>query len=410
MYNLLRNFLREHLYAISIYVRQISGTLILFVIARYLSVYDYGLFSSYKSIAIFCLMLANLGYNEYILVSAKANIKEVKLKISLFLINAFFIILLSTLCSLFFKMDSHFLFMLVLVRTFFDGTFFSLILPYFQASKKFQTIGIINIIYALLISMIALISLLFKLSLVKFLLLNITLGVINFIQCSYYANINFLLPIIKFYRYLKMIDKSILAYVGVTIAYFLYAQIPSLYVSTMLTKEDAALYFAAYTISNVVLLFSGAQIQKIVPEMIKCSIAESKSIIKKNLKLIFIISVSIIIFIALFGKILLTLLYGQSYYSQANIILLLMMIANACCAEGAVYGAYITASGRQNKKIPIQIETSVITVIGLFVFSKLGILAPVITFLCSAIYISTRYIIFTNKCLIQDLIKEKNNE
>ena len=37
-----------------------------------------------------------------------------------------------------------------------------------------------------------------------------------------------------------MIDKSIFAYIGVTIAYLLYAQIPSLYVSTYLTKEEAA--------------------------------------------------------------------------------------------------------------------------------------------------------------------------
>ena len=83
-----KNILNSQLYAISLYARQIAGTFILFVIAHYLSVYDYGLFSSYKNIAMFALLFANLGYSDYILVSSKANVKEVKLKISLFLFNA----------------------------------------------------------------------------------------------------------------------------------------------------------------------------------------------------------------------------------------------------------------------------------------------------------------------------------
>lgn len=57
----------------SLYTRTIAGTLILFVIARYLSVYDFGLFTSYKNIAIFWFMFANLGFADYILVSSKAN-------------------------------------------------------------------------------------------------------------------------------------------------------------------------------------------------------------------------------------------------------------------------------------------------------------------------------------------------
>ena len=50
----------------SLYTRQIAGTIVLFVIAHYLSVYDYGLFTSYKSIITFCVMLANMEYANYI--------------------------------------------------------------------------------------------------------------------------------------------------------------------------------------------------------------------------------------------------------------------------------------------------------------------------------------------------------
>ena len=167
------NFLKNNLYAISLYSRQIAGTLILFIIARYLPVYDFGLFSSYKSIATFCFMLANFDYSNYILVSSNANVKQVKLKISLFLLNAIIVGILIAIGSSFFKLDSHILFCMVVIRTFFDGTFFALILPYFQATKTFNTIAKINIFYASCISLIAIISYIFKLSLYKFLILNI---------------------------------------------------------------------------------------------------------------------------------------------------------------------------------------------------------------------------------------------
>ena len=99
----------------SLYARQIAGTLVLFVIARYLSVYDFGLFSSYKNIAGFCLMFANMDFANYILVSSQANIREVKLKISLFLLNAINIAVLVALFSIFFNLESRLLFVLIVL-------------------------------------------------------------------------------------------------------------------------------------------------------------------------------------------------------------------------------------------------------------------------------------------------------
>ena len=145
MIKALKNILNSQLYAVSLYARQIAGTLVLFITARYLSVYDFGLFSSYKNIAGFCFIFANLGFADYILVSSRANVKEVKLKISLFLLNAINIAILIAFGSLFFNLESHLLFALIIIRTFFDGTFFALILPYFQATKTFNSITKINI-------------------------------------------------------------------------------------------------------------------------------------------------------------------------------------------------------------------------------------------------------------------------
>lgn len=399
MLNKIKNLVSNNLYPISLYARQIAGTLVLFIIARYLSVYDYGLFSSYKNIASFCFMFANLDFSNYILVSSKANVKEVKLKISLFLLNAISIGVLIALGSTFFHLDSHILFWLVVIRTFFDGTFFALILPYFQATKTFNVIAKINIVYAIFIALIAVIAYIFKLTLTKFLVLNIILGFINFIQCSYFAKINYFLVFNHLKRFCKMVDKSIWAYVGVSIAYFLYAQIPSLYVSTYLPKEQAALYFSAFTIAAVIGLLIAAQVQKMMPDLINNSIENIKLILKKNLKIMLFITGGLFLFMLLFGKLILLLLYGQSYYGNAYPILLILMFGNICVAEAAVYGAYITASGNQKRKIPMQLEATSLTVLGLIILHKFGIYGAAISFLFAAIYISYRYTTFTIKLI-----------
>ena len=387
----IKNLISKNLYPISLYARQIAGTLILFIIARYLPVYDFGLFSSYKNIATFCFMFANLDFHNYILVSSKANVKQVKLKISLFLLNAIIVGILIAIGSSFFKLDSHILFCMVVIRTFFDGTFFLLILPYFQATKTFNSIAKINIVYAACISLIAIISYIFKLSLYKFLILNICLGLINFIQCSYFAKINYLLVFNHLKRFCEMIDKSIWAYIGVSIASFLYSQLSSLYVSTFLPKEQAALYFSAFTIAAVIGLLISAQTQKMLPDLINNSKENIEKILKKNLKVMLIITVGMLVFMLLFGKLLLLLLYGQSYYAEAYPILLILTLGNICVAEAAVYGAYITACGNQKRKIPMQLESTILTIIGLFVFHKLGIYGAALAFLFAAIYISYKY-------------------
>ncbi len=399
MLNKIKNIFLNNFYPISLYARQIAGTLILFIIARYLSIYDFGLFSSYKNIATFCFMFANLEYANYILVSSKANVKEVKLKISLFILNAIFIGILIALGSTFFKLDSHILFCLVVIRTFFDGTFFALILPYFQATKTFNTIAKINIVYAICISLIAIFSYIFKLSLYKFLLLNICLGLINFIQCSYFAKINYPLVFNHIKRFCKMVDKSIWAYIGVNIASFLFNQLSSLYVSTCLSKAEAALYFSAFTIAAVIGLLIAAQIQKMMPDLINNSIENIKLILKRNLKIMLIITGGLFIFMLLFGKILLILLYGQNYYTNAYPILLILMFGNICVAEAAVYGAYITASGNQKRKIPMQLEATSLTIIGLIILHRFGIYGAALTFSFAALYISYRYTTFTIKLI-----------
>ena len=395
MINLIKNIIKDQYYAISLYSRQICGTLVLFIIAHYLSVHDYGLFTSYKNIAIFCLMFANMEFANYILVSSKAQVKEVQLKISLFMLNAIFVLFLVIILSMICRLESHLLFILVVIRTFFDGIFFALILPYFQATRKFNTIANINIFYSLGIATIAIVAYILKLSLTKFLILNIILGLINFIQCSYYVKINYLLVVNYFKRFLEKLDRSILGFIGSTLTDYLYAQTSSLYVAIFLTKEEAALYFAAFTIANIPALISAAQLQKMLPELINAKYIKTKECLIKNLKFIFSITGAILFFIILFGKFVLKLFYGQSYYENASLILIIYFIANMLIINGAVFGVHITANGYQNKKVQMKLETACITILSLFILHTFGIYGAIYSLLIASIYVSIRFTVLS---------------
>lgn len=396
---LIKKIFNSQFYTISLYSRQIAGTFVLLFIARFLSVYDYGLFSSYKAIVAFWLIFANLGYNDYILVSSQNIVREVQLKIGFFIINALIIVFLIMTFSVFTPLESYLIFILVLWRSFFDNIFFYIMLPYFQATKKFNIISFVNIFYAIVTVLIAITCCILKLSLTTFLVLGILLGIFNFIQVTYYAGVNYILSLRYMKRILKKIDKSIFAYAGSVIGSYLYLQIPSLYISIFVDKGAAALFFAAYTIGMVLNLFNTAQVQKIIPEMIKASAEKVNKIIKSNLKIILLLNIVLLVVFIILGKQILLLLYGKEIYSNAYNMLLIFSIANFANALIAIYGSYITASGNQYLKIKLQIEAIILSIILLILLHKLGTYAATIAYLFSASYIGLAYMIKTKKIL-----------
>ena len=402
---IVQKILKNNFYAISLYARQIAGTLVLFLIARYLTVYDYGLFTSYKTLSVFILVLANMGYESYILVSSQNNVAKVKQKIALFMLNAITIVALVLLGLPFSFVGVKLLFALVFIRTFLDGTFFALILPYFQASRKLKIISIINIIYAIAIMGIAILSYLFKLSIIKFLLLNIFLGVINFIQCSIYSKIPYLQILKHLKLSIKLLDKSLLSYMLINICFILYSQIQGVFVSTQVNKELAALYFAANTIACIVMLLIGAQTQKLMPEFIDIKQDMAEKFLKNEVKKMNYITFSILVFFIVAGKFVLTLLYGQKIYANAYFILLILSTANIFYGMGKIYITYIMAKNNTNIILKMQVVSIIISIIVLGITHKYGIYSAALAYFLSAVYIGMVYM-QTTKQLLKNNIKE----
>ncbi len=399
MIQTIKNIFNSQFYAISLYARQAAGAIVLLLITRLLTVHEYGLLKSYEAIIIFCLMFANLGFSEYILVSAKNDIDEIKQKIVFFLHYALSIAILLGITGIFIPLESKLIFLLILISGFLDSTFFGLIFPYFQASKRFNVISWINIFYSVMTVLIAVVSFLFKVSLAKFLFMCVLLGFFNFLLCSFYAQMNYKTTIQNLKNIFSKVDVSIFSYMAVTLCWYLYNRLPSIFTSISVTKENAALYFAAFTIANIISVFITAQVQKIVPEMISADIDKIKQLIKNNLKLIIGVTVFVFLFFALCGKSLLGLLYGKEYYENAYPILLILILSNIFIGIAAIYGAYITASGNQNMKIRMQIEAIFITILVLAIFSKFGIYAATGAYFLSAVHIGIRYTLLTKKLI-----------
>ena len=408
MLNTIKKIINSQLYAISLYARQISGTVVLLLVVRFLSVYEYGLFASYYRIAGFCLLITNLGYAEYILISSNKQVKNVQLKIGLFTILAIIVTLSVLFVSKFLPFESWIIFALVLIRLFFDGTFFGLMLPYYQASEKFNLISYINIFYSVMTILFALICYIFHYNLIVFLLMGVGLGVFNFIQCSYYAKINYPLVLKHMKELICQTDKSILTYAGSSLVFFIYNGIPSLYVATFIDKEKAALFFSAFAISNIITILMSAQYQKMIPEMMNVSTEKIKQVIKNNLIFLMGIDLLLLLIFIFIGKFILLILYSKPYYMNALPYLILLTLGNMAISFASVYGAYMTASGHQDVKLKTMTYAACITTLAIICCHKLGLYAAIIAYVLSASFMGIVYCYLGTKILNKDKAGETN--
>lgn len=392
---IITNLIKQNIYTFSLYFRRFAAAIVVFCLARYLLVSEYGLYSSYVNLSSMLLLFANFGFNEYILVSSKSNVKEVRLKLSFFLLLsnmiAFIILLISNCLPL---IDKH-IFSLVFLKCFLDGTFFALILTYYQSTKKFNTISIINCLYSIVLIFIIMFCYHYRLNLKNFLILSIIPGIINYIYSYITAKLSFTMVVKHLKAYFKMIDKQLLYYGLVMVTVFVYFQMPSLFVSTCLDKTSAGIYFAAFNIFSILLLISGAQVQQIMPDMIKAPANNIMKIVKENIISITAINVLLLIFFIFFGKWLLLLLYSKTEYLMSYPLLIIGAFGNIFMSAGGILACFMTAKGFQRKKLKYQLECLVIVTIIIYLLRSTGIYGATVAYCLISMYVFLRYLFFT---------------
>ena len=153
--------------------------------------------------------------------------------------------------------------------------------------------------------------------------------------------------------------------------------------------------------TNIAFIIVITQNQKILPDLLKSNYENCKKILKNNIIYVLSAFLLIILLFIIKGKVILSALYGQQVYSQANLIFILLMLGNSFIAAGAVYGSYITAKGHQKLKIKMMLEASAITFISLLFFNRFGIYGAAISFDIAAIYAGIRFVFCAEKLLRQ---------
>lgn len=112
---------------------------------------------------------------------------------------------------------------------------------------------------------------------------------------------------------------------------------------------------------------------------------------KKSALIIFYINLGIIIFLAIFGKQILVLLYGKEFYTNSYILLLLISAIMMISGVSGILGYFITARGFQKFKLKCQIEFIILSIISISIFFKYGIYALVCVFVLVQLYAIPRY-------------------
>ena len=158
------------------------------------------------------------------------------------------------------------------------------------------------------------------------------------------------------------------------------------------------------------MLLISAQTQKMVPEMIKNTVSNVRKILYENLKFIMLITGTLFVFMVLFGKIVLKLVYGQDYYMNGYCVLLILMLSNIVLAESSIFGAHIVASNNVNKVLPILLRTSGIAILSLFILRGFGIYGAATSFFIASVYLAYEYTIYSNKLLKQQEQQENIKE
>lgn len=385
-------------YTVSLFLRRLSSALIVFLLARYITVNEFGLYTSFLNIAGILLLITNFGFNEFLLVKSKNNKKDVHDSIHGFILLSILLFLVIIICSLFFNINNKFFLILILVKVFLENQIGIILLTYFQSINDLKFVSITNILYSILIIFAALISNLLKLNLEIFLIINIFIAfLIAFVQLII-IKVNLLAYLKKFLYFLKTLDKSLIYFGFVMITVALYMQTPSLIVSCFLPKDEVAIYFAAYNISSILLLISVSQLQKILPKLISFNITNIGNLIKSNLISISIINLIIIIIFIAFGKQFLLLIYSDSLYLKSYTILLVLSGSNFFQSINGILATLLTARGFQKQKLIFQIEFIIFGLILAFILiNKFGAVGAALTYLLMYVYGIIRYLIFIKK-------------
>lgn len=387
------------IYTFSIIARRLSSFLINLMIARIVSIQEFGDYSNYIILSTYFLLLTEMGYSEYILLKSKQN-NNLNFLLTNFISLSFFTFFVITLISSLFY--ESYLLTLVLGKVYLDIYLNKLLLTHYQYKDHLKQYAYLNI--GLSISLLLAIAFFWVSPIsLEHMLLFIDIILLGFVFIVL-KKTNITSRFINLTKFKQYFNKEFLYYALSSITIPLYMQLPLVIMTFFVPKDDIAIFFIAYSISSVMLLVSISINQQYLPKLIHNPEVNFSEYIKAPIVLLLLFNLIVMLFFIFFGEYILIKLFNKPEYINANIFIILLMIANLFQSTSGLIALYLVSKGLMKKKFIIHLELIVISLIVSFILIPYYDLKGVaMSYILIYIYALIRYFSFTKKRL--DLVQ-----
>lgn len=386
----------SNLYTVSLLVQKAAVAIVGILLARTLSVYEFGLFSVYLNYGFFLLLVTNFGFSQYLVVSARGRLDLLQARIGGFIELALLTTASITAIASLVADQYATILALVLVKSFIENRLSLIFLSYFQVSNRFRVVSLLSLAYSCALLSIGAGTYLLSWPLKYFLVFNVSIGILHTLVNFLIIRPAWLSPY-GLWQFIRDLESKLVYYGFSMVTASLYLMIPGLCAAALFKKELVAVYFAIYNIAYPLILVTIARSHNIIPQLVVADRKNSLSIIRTSAAYLCGFNLIALILLGSWGRKLLLMVYGKSEYVLGYPLLLAFLVGNVFLSGAYILSSFMIAHDQQKQKLIIQCQGILVVSICCWLFSS-SLMGLALAYMCVAGFMLVQYSRF---CLVK---------
>lgn len=377
-------------------ISKVIGFITTIIVAKTISVNDYGTYKWYSTIISYLILLINFGFDIYfykLILNKNFSIEKVlAIQLKSRLIFGSIIYLLTVLMG-YYMIDNFNDRLLFFILSFQIYSFIINMEIFIKIKSFFSFLSISTVMKSLLVLLLVFIFVKDEKDIIKLALIMVFSDLISNIIYWFYLKIKLNLDIkevIKSFKNLKL--KHILYHLKnsmvINLSFFMisiYYNLDSLMLGIFMTKVDVAIYSVAYSFILVAIMPTGILYNVFSPELAKN--VYDKKVLKKYILSTTILGIFIFSFLLLTHKYLIMLSYGEKYLPSIDVLFYLSFDIIPCYLAGA-FANPINLWGDYKKYLLIVSSGAIGNFVGnLILIPKYGINGAILTTILSEVLV-----------------------
>lgn len=345
------------LFTASIFSKRIVNFLLNIILARIISLQDFGEYSSYLIVASYILLITEFGYSEYTLIKGKQNNNFSFLFTNFTFLSIITFVGISTISMTF---EVNYIFLLILGKVYMEVFLNKILLSHYQHIHNFRFYSLISFAYSLFLFFVCIYIFYFPLEL-SYVLLIVNLFLLTNVLILF-KNTSLNLKLLSVPMFIKSLTKDLIHYGLSSVTVTVYMLSPLLVMTYLLPKEDVAVFYVAYMIASVMILLSVSINQQYLPKIIGQK-NDFFLLILKPLKLLFALNIVMLMLFYFFGEWILHILFQKEAFIETNQYLLLLIISNLFQSISGLLAMYLVGNDLLKRKFSFHLEFIFISLI-----------------------------------------------